>query len=105
MSDSNKKQLIIDAANTMFNQNNTNVTVRLAQSGDKPTLINKTEQQIRSNNETTINKTSVENTEKKTIEQPVKELKENISKTEENSRLESDQEKMVLELFDGKYVE
>ena len=35
LSDSNKKQLIIDVANTMFRQENTSVIVRLAQSGDK----------------------------------------------------------------------
>ena len=100
LSDSNKKQLIVDAANTMFNQINIPVTVRLAQSGDKAVQPN----------------VAIEIKQKPEIEpQPVikKEIKE-VSNTEqeisedtniEKARLESDQEKMVMDLFDGKYVE
>ncbi len=108
LSDSNKKQLIIDAANTMFNQNSTSVTVRLAQSGDKavqPTSIpniqasqkpeikekNEPKKIESSNNTQNLNISIDENSE--------------IKDSEEAKRLESDQEKMVLDLFDGKYVE
>ena len=104
LSDSNKKQLIVDATNTMFNQTNTPVTVRLAQSGDKAVQPN----------------VAVEIKQKTEIKaQPVikkdisTEMKENLNTEQEISkdtniekaRLESDQEKMVMDLFDGKYVE
>ena len=105
ISDSNKKQMIIDAANIMFNQDATTVTVRMAQAGDKLVQSNIS--------------LKVENTQKPQIE-PKKEevvkaetkptvssasnLEEDLSE-EKVKRLESDQEKMVMELFDGKYVE
>ncbi len=111
ISDSNKKQMIIDAANIMFNQDSTAVTVRLAQSGDKPvqpTSIPASQpakaveqpQQTESKSFSEVN-TSVEET---------KAMPENSNTSETLSkekveRLESDQEKMVMELFDGKYVE
>ena len=101
ISDSNKKQLIIDAANIMFNQNNTSVTVRLAQSGDKPIQVNSV-QEVKTN---VVKPVLQEKTEIK----PPKESENNTENTEskkpEDMRLETDQEKMVLELFDGKYVE
>ncbi len=34
VNDTNKKKLIVEAANTMFNKTDVNVTIRLAQSGD-----------------------------------------------------------------------
>ena len=106
ISDSNKKQMIIDAANIMFNQDSTSVTVRLAQSGDKPVQVSSVPTQ---------QPTPVKPVE--TVSQAVADAKNEakatpeVSKTEEPlskekvERLESDQEKMVLELFDGKYVE
>ena len=106
INDTNKKQLIIDAANIMFNQSSTTVTIRTAQSGDKPV---KPTAEIK----TSINIPQAPIEEQK-IEEPVKvketksvgtELsKESISE-EQKERLETDQEKMVLELFDGKYIE
>ena len=105
ISDSNKKQMIIDAANIMFNQDATTVTVRMAQAGDKPVQSNIS--------------LKVENTPKPQIEPKKQEeikpetnpavssasnLEEDLSE-EKVKRLESDQEKMVMELFDGKYVE
>ena len=96
--------MIIDAANTMFNQENTSVTVRMAQSGDivvqptTPPVQNPrpVEQKTESKPAQTANATQ---TIKKDIAQ------ENIKNEKEIQRLESDQEKMVLDLFDGKYVE
>ena len=96
ISDSNKKQLIIDAANIMFNQK-VPVIIRLAQSGDKvvqPTV------SVSEPSETKI-------PEQPVVEKPlIKESKTEERPAEENiQRLESDQEKMVMDLFDGKYVE
>ena len=106
INDTNKKQLIIDAANIMFNQSSTTVTIRTAQSGDKPV-------QPTAEIKTSINIPQAPIEEQK-IEEPIKvketksvgtELsKESISE-EQKERLETDQEKMVLELFDGKYIE
>jgi hypothetical protein len=108
LSDSNKKQLIIDAANTMFNQNSTSVTVRLAQSGDKavqptsiPNIQTSQKPEIKEKNEPKKIESS-NNTQNLNIS-----IDENseIKDSEEAKRLESDQEKMILDLFDGKYVE
>lgn len=118
INDTNKKQMLIDAANTMFNQSNSKVSVRLPQSGDnslqntKPVIeeekkkvaIEKVEQiptesvsdetQVNPNEKVVNNEISTE------ITSP------DIKKEEKKSeRIESDQEKMVLELFDGKYIE
>ncbi len=104
INDTNKKQMIIDAANVMFNQESTSVIVRLAQSGDvqiQPNSVPTT--QADSNPRQVQQQVEIESVKPVGEEQTVaieKELsKENIE------RLESDQEKMVLELFDGKYVE
>lgn len=101
ISDSNKKQLIIDAANIMFNQNNTSVTVRLAQSGDKPIQVNSV-QEVKTE---TVKPVLQEKTEVKSPKESENNTKNTESKKPEDMRLETDQEKMVLELFDGKYVE
>ena len=102
ISDSNKKQLIIDAANIMFNQN-VPVTIRLAQSGDKivqPTTLAPAPQPIIT---TPTEKPSIKKEE--ISKQESNDIKtENLS-TENIQRLESDQERMVMDLFDGKYVE
>ena len=103
LNEQNKKQLIIDAANIMFNQESTIVTIRLAQSGDKPV-------------EPTINiavQTPVEQpkptpkpVEKPAVQNPQQQQNEVKTVSEEEiKRLETDQEKMVLDLFDGKYIE
>ena len=106
INDSNKKQLIIDASNALFNKKDSHVTIRLAQSGDK-TNVPKSEPSPEAVKQ-----------EKKIVETPVKkepevkdtEIKEQVLKTEKSAdnkpdRIETDQEKMVLDLFDGKYVE
>lgn len=115
ISDSNKKQMVVEAANTMFNQDSTPVTVRLAQSGDKP---------VQPTSAPVVQ--PVPQTPAKPIVQPVQnqkpepkqssELSQSVveqtdSTSDENEeqnsggRLETDQEKMVIELFDGKFVE
>ena len=105
ISDSNKKQLITEAANIMFNQDSTSVTVRLAQSGDKP--IQPTSAPVVQTPQPApapaASSAPVPKTEQKTMPEAPN-TEEPLSK-EKVERLESDQEKMVLELFDGKYVE
>lgn len=99
MNDTNKKQLIVDAAKIMFNQDSVPVTVRIAQSSDKQV---QPKASISTPAQTVETKTEVK-------EAPVIETVTEDSDTEqENSksgRIETDQEKMVLDLFDGKYVE
>lgn len=99
INDTNKKQMLVEAANTMFNQSDSKVIVRLPQAND-----------------------AVVEKKKLTVEEPasaapppppvppapspqpaIEEEKPAPSKNIE--REESDQEKMVLELFDGKYIE
>ncbi|MBE7710876.1 MAG: DNA polymerase III subunit gamma/tau [Cyanobacteria bacterium SIG31] len=100
LSDTNKKQLIIDAANTMFNQESTSVTVRMAQSGDK--VIQPTTDSAPKPAPTV--KKPIENVQVEQPEENQPEAEEEV-KTKNNDRIESDQEKMVMDLFDGKYVE
>ena len=106
ISDSNKKQLIIDAANIMFNKDSIPVTVRLAQSGDKVVQSN-----VPISQHNVIAETKQEEKPASTQEQALSTQKISSNLTEEPlssenvERLESDQEKMVLDLFDGKYVE
>jgi DNA polymerase-3 subunit gamma/tau len=103
LSDSNKKQLIIDAANTMFCQENTSVTVRLAQSGDKQIQPTTVPTQTVQEPQSQIQKTNIESKETTALNNNSSE--ESINKLQDNKHLESDQEKMVMDLFDGKYVE
>ena len=74
------------------------MTVRLAQSGDKviqPTVSVSESSETKIPEEPVIEKKQI----KESKAEPEKPTEENIQ------RLESDQEKMVLDLFDGKYVE
>ena len=108
INDTNKKQMIIEAGNIMFNQDSTSVIVRLAQSGDK--VIQPTSVPVQQSAQTSTQETQP-------TPKPTQEIKPEIKTTQETQRieeplskekverLESDQEKMVLELFDGKYVE
>ena len=94
INDTNKKQLLIEAANTMFNQTSTPVTIRLPQPNDNE-IIKQTSQQPKKEEPVIIE----EKTETKTQNEQVKKEEKNTERTE------SDQEKMVLELFDGKFIE
>ena len=117
-----KKQLIIDAANVMFNQTSTPVSVRMPQSGDAniQVKLSGTEDSDEQGNFTTtetkqtpVQKQNLEQPAPKEpvvdkeevlpAEQPAQTKPNNEEKTKE--RVESDQEKMILELFDGKYIE
>ena len=111
INDTNKKQMIIEAANLMFNQDSTSVTVRLAQAGDKPIAPTSIPAPQQTNQTNKTNSEHIEKTPQKEQEVPVKReiadtsIKEPQITKENVERLESDQEKMVMELFDGKYVE
>lgn len=101
INDTNKKQMLVDAANTMFNQTDSKVIVRLPQGGDEALV----------SSALAVEKKNV------TIEQPKPQppVKEEVKPQTETptvekadkapEREETDQEKMVLELFDGKYIE
>ena len=95
VNDTNKKKLIVEAANTMFNKTDVNVTIRLAQSGDTKIEVKPQPQPQ-----------PVQQPVSEPQPQPKKEEpKPAVEKKEEVKREETDQEKMVLDLFDGKYVE
>ena len=106
-SNGNKKELLIESAKVLFNNSDTKITVRLPQPGDEKLQSSGGKQ------------TSTE--EKKKIAPPKKEQPEITEeqepddkpnqpqeiKTEQKpeARFESDQEKMILDLFDGKYID
>ncbi len=113
INDTNKKQLIIDAANIMFNQKETPVTIKMAQFSDNKPAMHIQEDEAKDDEpeepvKQVINTPPLENTTRQEIPMPEQEPK-SVSDSEENKkekeRIESDQEKMVIELFDGKYVE
>ena len=104
INDTNKKQLIIDAANTIFNQNNSSVTIRLAQAGDAKIEAKAVPQPLQS--ETITPKVQQKTSANEATEENSFEKEDNAVEDKSNTvRMESDQEKMVLELFDGKYIE
>lgn len=96
INDTNKKQMLVEAANTMFNQSDSKVIVRLPQANDA-----------------VVEKKKLTVEEPAPQPQPVSQAAEPqpVAVEEKNvpskniEREESDQEKMVLELFDGKYIE
>ena len=126
INDTNKKQMLEEAASLMFNAT-VSVMVRLPQGGDseitaesvKKNFKIATPQQVSQATpqpQPTAPTPQVKQVEapkqvapEKTNEQaPVQNLKEeqSLPKTEKDKeRLESDQEKMVMDLFDGKYIE
>ena len=121
INDTNKKQLIIDATNTIFNQTNSSVTIRLAQSNDKvemptapistpapvqPAVQNaKPLKQTEPTDKIPAPQTSVKDSEEPDNDNNITEIQNNSSNNKTTDRIESDQEKMVRQLFDGKYVE
>jgi hypothetical protein len=103
INDSNKKQLIIEAANVIFNQTDSKVVVRMPQSGDDKLVEKPTAQPSVKKMEVMTEKTSEQNPVMPEKSDSVK--IDSDKKTDNAEKTESDQEKMVLELFDGKYVE
>ena len=130
INDTNKKQMLIEAASLMFNAD-VSVMVRLPQGGDGEITAEsvkknfkiaastvapepKSQQDIQPKPQSQIEKPvqaqNATETEPVTESVPIQTAKkanaEDTPKTEnDKKRLESDQEKMVMELFDGKYIE
>ncbi len=98
VNDTNKKQLVIDAANTMFSKTGTPVTIRMAQSGDAKVEI---KPQPAPAPVPTPQPAPQPKAEPKPVEKPT----EQTPAKKPEDRIETDQEKMVMDLFDGKYVE
>lgn len=105
INDSNKKQVIVDAAKALFNGKDVNVVIRVAGASDfVPEKVTQEEQ------EKTIQKKTPEvvTTSAKIIDKKDTEIvtkQSDSSNANDIKRAESDQEKMILELFEGKYVE
>ena len=98
MNEPSKKQLIIDAANKILEQNDTRIVIRLATGEDKPI-------EIKSDDEETSKKKSEPELEPKEVKDADNLIEKQEDAKQKLDRIESDQEKMVLQLFDGKYVE
>lgn len=110
INDSNKKQMIIDAANAMFGENSVNVTIRLPQGNDSE-IIASSAASVKKKPEPVKEASASKPTNelpKQTVEAPIEAELKKTQPTEDKkqeTREESDQEKMILELFDGKYIE
>ena len=126
INDTNKKQMLEEAASLMFNAT-VSVMVRLPQGGDSEITAESVKKnfkiatpqsvpQATSQPQPTAPTPQVKQVEapKQVAPQKVKEQarlqntndEQSVPKTEkEKERLESDQEKMIMELFDGKYIE
>ena len=123
----NKKDILIQAANTMFNQQNSVVHVRLPLAGDEalasqsdagsssvksdttPLKSDTQEQSIKKKSEITSKKDSGIEKNETLHTDSIKSAQNSenavIEKKQEEPRFASDQEKMVLDLFDGKFIE
>ncbi len=100
INDTNKKQMLVDAANAMFGQSDSKVIVRLPQGGDDALIASAPAAEKK--------KVVVELPKEEVKPEPVinePELLEENKQDKTIDREETDQEKMVLELFDGKYIE
>ena len=92
--DENKKQKLVEAGKVMFNQPNIPVTIRVAQAGDAAIQSASTMPVVN------------EVVQKQVAEQKAEKIIETQNQDQKDiERIETDQEKMVLDLFDGKYVE
>ena len=99
-SNTSKKDILVQAAKVLFNNADTKITVRLPMASDTKIQNTEVNKEIEQTEEIKQEKkTPIENIDKPTTQNNPKPDK----KTEE--RIESDQEKMVLDLFDGKYIE
>ena len=112
----NKKDLLIDAAKVLFNNANTKITVRLPKAGDEnlqtlpsePVITEEEKKKIVESNKQ--EETKIILTKKHTNEKENNKHAKNISEkitpnSNKEPHYESDQEKMILDLFDGKYVD
>ncbi len=128
INDTNKKQMLVEAANTMFNQQDSKIVVRLPQSGDAnlaasiPASVSEEKKKIAPQIEQGGKSEFLPQPSKPQQpviedEEPSETIPDNVvensaeaaetktSQPKKPEREETDQEKMVLELFDGKYIE
>lgn len=117
ISEANKKSMLVEAANTMFNKNDVAVKIRLPQAGDaelastasavdNAASISNIEPQEHGNIPNNISTKTSEIEEFQSEENLSANIKSEVKKPDiEKKSLESDQEKMIMELFDGKYIE
>ena len=119
INDTNKKQMLAEAANIMFNTD-VKVTIRLPMAGDNEITAaqkkNLTTDNIIKPHVAEVIKEQPSQEQRKevpSINQPAKTQDEtNKSQTSDTriseegaKKIESDQEKMIMDLFDGKYIE
>ncbi len=124
INDTNKKLMLIEAANTMFNQENSKIIVRLPQSGDAalsssaaqtPSISQEEKKNITPEPVKISEPAILQPEETVPMSEEIQEAAETseianseaveTSNSKKSERMETDQEKMVLELFDGKYIE
>ena len=126
INDTNKKQMLVEAANTMFNQQDSKIVVRLPQSGDAnlaasiPASVSEEKKKIapqikkegQSESLPSIpqqpeiaNEEPPETIPDNGVENSAEAAETKTLPPKKPEREETDQEKMVLELFDGKYIE
>ena len=106
ISDTNKKQQIADAANVIFNKTKTTVIIRLPQAEDEKLInISSSVQEEKKKNNPIVEKEESEKEPRKQIDVAEKEIITPSEKASDSPKIETDQEKMILDLFDGKYIE
>lgn len=118
MTSNNKKEMVVEAANSIFNQTNSKVTIRLPQAGDEKLSSSSEQTSVPAHIEEKKNpniegqphkqpeiKKAPEREETKEAAMIESDSNEPEQQQEKPLRMESDQEKMVLDLFDGKYIE
>ena len=102
INDSNKKQVIQNAAKSIFGTKEVPITVRLAEKSDSD-MTNKLMSE-QADTETSTSKKEFSSNKTENLE-PDKPTTAENTQFYKSKRAETDQEKMILELFDGKYVE
>ena len=126
INDTNKKQMLVEAANTMFNQQDSKIVVRLPQSGDanlaasipasvseeKKKIAPQIKKEAKSESQPSIpqqpeiaDEEPPETIPDNGVENSAEAAETKTLQPKKPEREETDQEKMVLELFDGKYIE
>ena len=118
----NKKDMLVDAVNTMYAQSDSKVVIRLPQAGDEELIKSASSVQAEKKN---LVSTPIKSEKKQIDESEFKqeltvqdEINQNNTDSSESllgvdedeqakdvKRIESDQERMILELFDGKYID
>lgn len=102
VNDTNKKQLVVDAANAMFSTTGVPVTIRMAQSGDAKVELKPA---APAPAPAAPQPKPVEAPKPQPVEKAVQPTEKSETEKKDTERIETDQEKMVMDLFDGKYVE